>query len=294
VYSLVSAPVLGFDLVRLGGGAATAEILLRSLRLTSADLAVVAAELPGDDVRGRLWLDVADAAHRLPSLRAATAPAQLLDIVTSAPIGNLDALLRLLRHDIMAWTWTGGPPTSQDPVAERATAVLCDAAAATYLGDVLAAPARRRLAGAWVAAMRRLPALAPVDLGPHHPAAGALLDLVGTARPADAGRLVRAADAGRADAAAWSTAVHSASWAAYLAGRVNTAATAQLLLVQAVDSGDIPRADRAGGVWNLLSGAMHALVVRDLLDAATAHRLLTPVVAALGAGWLTGWPRAER
>jgi hypothetical protein len=292
VYSLISAPVLGFDLARLGGGAATAEILLRALRLTTADLPVLAAELPGDDVRARLWLDVADATHRLPSLRDATGPAQLLEVVTSAPIGNLDALLRLLRHDIMGWTWTGGPPARQGRIAERATAVLCDAAAATYLREVLAAPARRRLAAAWVTAMRRLPALAPVDLGPHHQAASALLDLVGTVGPADAVRLARSAGATRDTSAAWSGAVHSASWAAYLSGRIQTAATAQLLLVQAVDSGDIPRADRAGGVWNLLSGAMQGLVVRDLLDTATAHRLLSPAVAALGAGWLAGRPRA--
>ena len=45
-------------------------------------------------------------------------------------------------------------------------------------------------------------------------------------------------------------------------------------------------ADRAGGVWNMLSGAVQALVVRDLLDTATAHRLLAPVVAALGPAWL--------
>jgi hypothetical protein len=59
-----------------------------------------------------------------------------------------------------------------------------------------------------------------------------------------------------------------------------------MLLVQAVDTAAIPLADRAGGVWNMLSGAVQALVVRDLLDTATAHRLLAPVVAALGPSWL--------
>jgi hypothetical protein len=80
--------------------------------------------------------------------------------------------------------------------------------------------------------------------------------------------------------------VHSASWAAYLSDRVRTAAAAQMLLVQAIDTAAIPLADRAGGVWNMLSGAVQALVVRDLLDTATAHRLLAPVVAALGPAWL--------
>jgi hypothetical protein len=44
---------------------------------------------------------------------------------------------------------------------------------------------------------------------------------------------------------------------------------------------------RAGGVWNILSGGIQALVVRDVLDTPTAHRLLAPVLAALGPGWLT-------
>ena len=83
--------------------------------------------------------------------------------------------------------------------------------------------------------------------------------------------------------------MHSASWAAYLSDRVRTAAAAQMLLVQAIDTAAIPLADRAGGVWNMLSGAVQALVVRDLLDTSTAHRLLAPVVAALGSSarrWL--------
>ena len=36
MYSLVSAPVLGFDLTRLSGGSATAEVMLRGLRLQAA------------------------------------------------------------------------------------------------------------------------------------------------------------------------------------------------------------------------------------------------------------------
>jgi hypothetical protein len=98
--------------------------------------------------------------------------------------------------------------------------------------------------------------------------------------------LVTSAEDARRNAGGWSPAVHSASWAAYLSDRVRTAAAAQMLLVQAVDTAAIPLADRAGGVWNMLSGAVQALVVRDLLDTSTAHRLLAPVVAALGPAWL--------
>jgi hypothetical protein len=107
------------------------------------------------------------------------------------------------------------------------------------------------------------------------------LDRVRAAAPADLGRLASAADRlrGRAD---WATAMHSASWAVYLAGRVRCAAAAQLHLVQALHDARVPVGDLAGGGWNALSGAVQALVVRDLLDIATSHRLLEPYLAAFG------------
>lgn len=292
MYSLVSAPVLGFDLTRLDGGSATAEVLLRALVLTSEDLPILASFLPGGDQRAELWLDVEGAAARLPSVRnlgefADTAKA--LGLVEQAPIGTVDSLLRLVRHDVLAWTWTGSGATArQSDTAGAATALLCDAAVGAYLRDLLPALTRRRLGAGWVAATRRLPPGVSIDLGPHHFAVSALLDRLRTLRPEDAARLARAADdSRRTGATGWAGAVHSASWAAFLSDRIRTAAAAQLLLVQALDNGVVPIADRAGGVWNLLSGAAQALVVRDLLDTATAHRLLAPVIAVLGPAWLT-------
>ena len=46
MYSLVSAPVLGFDLTRLGGGSATAEVMLRALR------GLLHPSIPPEDVVG--------------------------------------------------------------------------------------------------------------------------------------------------------------------------------------------------------------------------------------------------
>jgi len=43
----------------------------------------------------------------------------------------------------------------------------------------------------------------------------------------------------------------------------------------------VPVADRASGCWNLLSGAVQALMMRDVLDSAMLHRLLDPVVTGL-------------
>ncbi|HET6480361.1 MAG TPA: hypothetical protein VFG35_10035 [Actinoplanes sp.] len=289
MYSLVSAPVLGFDLSRLTGGSATAEVLLRGLRLQAADLPVLAERLPDEDVRGPLWVEVESAARRMPSLKALNKddPAGSLALVERAPIGTVDSLLTCLRYDVMAWTWIGaGRDARQSDDAAAATALICDAAVASYLREVLDADTRRGLGAGWVAAMRRLPPGPPIDLGPHHYAVSALLDRLRSLRSSDLTRLTASSEDARRNAGGWSPAVHSASWAAYLSDRVRTAAAAQMLLVQAVDSAAIPLADRAGGVWNMLSGAVQALVVRDLLDTSTAHRLLTPVVAALGPAWL--------
>jgi len=289
MYSLVSAPVLGFDLTRLSGGSATAEVVLRGLRLQGSDLPVLAERLPDEGVRGPLWVEVESAARRMPTLKGMSKddPAGSLALVERAPIGSVDALLTCLRYDVMAWTWQGtGRDAQQSETAAAATALLCDAAVASYLREVLDTESRRRLGAGWVSAMRKLPAGAPIDLGPHHYVVSALLDRLRSLRSKDLGRLVISAEDARRNAGGWSPAVHSASWAAYLSDRVRTAAAAQMLLVQAVDTAAIPLADRAGGVWNMLSGAVQALVVRDLLDTSTAHRLLAPVVAALGPAWL--------
>jgi hypothetical protein len=289
MYSLVSAPVLGFDLTRLAGGSATAEVVLRGLRLQQDDLRILAERLPDEGVRGPLWVEVESAARRMPSLKGMSKedPAGSLALVERAPIGSVDALLTCLRYDVMSWTWTGtGRDAQQTETAASATALLCDAAVASYLREVLDADTRRMLGAGWVAATRRLPTGAPIDLGPHHYTVSALLDRLRSLRSKDVSRLAASAEDARRNAGGWSPAVHSASWAAYLSDRVRTAAAAQMLLVQAVDTADIPLADRAGGVWNMLSGAVQALVVRDLLDTATAHRLLAPVVAALGPAWL--------
>jgi hypothetical protein len=289
MYSLVSAPVLGFDLTRLSGGSATADVMLRALRLQTADLSLLAERLPDEGVRGPLWVEVESAARRMPSLKNMSKddPAGSLALVERAPIGSVDALLTCLRYDVMSWTWQGtGRDAQQTETAAAATALLCDAAVASYLREVLDADSRRRLGAGWVAAMRKLPVGAPIDLGPHHYAVSALLDRLRSLRNSDLNRLNASAEDARRNTGGWSPAVHSASWAAYLSDRVRTAAAAQMLLVQAVDTAAIPLADRAGGVWNMLSGAVQALVVRDLLDTSTAHRLLSPVVAALGPAWL--------
>ncbi|UWZ53672.1 hypothetical protein Daura_45360 [Dactylosporangium aurantiacum] len=292
MYSLVSAPVLGFDLSRLQGGSAAADVLLRGLSLTVSDLDAVASARSDDDWdRADLWRDVDAAAQQR---RAVNADAGGLAVVERAPLGTLDGLLHCLRYDILDWTWGNRPaqatmPTPQvraprqrqSEVASKATGVLSDAAAAAYLRELLTDESRRRLSAPYAAALRALPEREH-DLGPQADELRQLLSRVGSLSPAQMRQLNKVTDTSRPGLTDWAPAVHSASWAVFLSGRVRAGAAAQLLLVQALDRAGVPVSDRAGGVWNLLSGAVQALMVRDLLDSATARRLLDPYFTAMG------------
>lgn len=284
MYSLVSAPVLGFDLTRLDGGAATAEILSRALSLVPADLDVLARHLPGDDVRDLLWRDVDAATMLRPTIAglAGQEPSGALAQLERAPIGTADTLLRCVRQDILDWTWNKtGAAWTQDDTTVRATAVVCDAVMATYLRELLPTDTRRRLAVGWLMASRELPSRS-LDLGPQHGAVTALCRSVETIGATGLDRLRTATDRARPGTTSWSQAVHTVSWAVHTADRVRASAAAQLRLVQAVDAAGIPMADRAAGVWNLLSGAVHALTVSDLVEDALLERLLDPCLTALG------------
>jgi hypothetical protein len=287
MYSLVSAPVLGFDLTRLEGGSAAAAVLLRALTITESDITAAAATASGTGDRAGAWQDVESAAEQRRVLRGQTAAleagagelATALAVLERTPLGTVDGLLHCVRHDVLDWTWS--KPTSQTEAAAYVSGVLSDAVAAAYLHELLPAETRHVLSAPWAAVVRTLPER-PADLGPQRVAIGNLVDRVASLSGAEIARLGRAADRARSAIADWAPAVHSASWAVFLAGRVRSGASAQLLLVRAIDHAGIPVADRAGGVWNLLSGAVQALMVRDLLDSPTAARLLDPYHAALG------------
>jgi hypothetical protein len=301
MYSLVSAPVLGFDLTRLQGGSAVADVMLRALSLTDSDLEILSNTRLDNWDRLTLWQEVDEAARQRQGVRELTADStdadRTLTLLERAPIGTVDGLLHCVRHDVLDWTWKStGPGPEQDENATRATSVVCDAVVAAYLRELLAAPSRRRLAGGWLAAARWLP-VRPVHLGPQHDPIMRLIARIRTVHPARTGRLAKAAEVTRRGISDWAPAVHAASWAVYLAGRVREAAAAQFLLVQAIDDAGIPVADRAGGVWNLLSGAVQAMMVRDMLGAETVQRLVEPCLGALGAAGLPsqpGAPQAER
>lgn len=303
MYSLVSAPVLGFDLTRLDGGAAAADVLLRALTVAADDLPVIAAAQPDEWSRVGHWLDVDSAARTRRRVSAAAtsgpvktagggagesaseAAANLADTLAAlerAPIGTVDGLIHLVRHDIFDWTWRRhAAGLAQVKPADKAVAVVCDAAAAAYLWEMLPDGTRRELDAPWRTALVTLPRRT-VDLGPEATAVNALIERVAALSPQLVRKLGIASGKARPALADWAAAVHSASWSVFVAGRVRASAAAQLMLVQAVENAGVPVADRAGGVWNLLSGAVQALVVRDVLDGPTLYRLLDPVVSVLG------------
>jgi hypothetical protein len=285
VYTLISAPVLGFDLTRMDGGAATAELLEAMLGVPAGGWAAVAGRVPPESPA---LAEARETAVRLAELRPSVRDlgdgdtASAVTLLQRAPIGNVAALVACLRNDVLV-------PDGDGPAPESVAALAEDAVCATYLRELLTDADRRELARGWLAVRRHLP-VAPTDLGPQHAAIHRLLGTIRSLPPGGVRALAAAADRIRADGSsggtAWATAMHSLTWAVHLSGRVRAAATVQLRLVQAVDLAGVPVADRAAGVWNLLSGAAQALVVRDLADGDSAAELLSPAVSALGAGWL--------
>ncbi len=294
MYSLISTPVLGFDLTRMGSGAATAELLETMLAVPAGGWAAATGRLPDETPSLAAARETAlRAAAGRPSIRdlpgATTGddPVATVALLEQAPIGSLDGLLHCLRTDVLVPGRDGpaGQRHAATPPPEPVVTMAADALCATYLRDLLTESDRRELATGWLAVRRHLPAV-PVDVGPQHGPIRRLLEAVRSLRPGGLPALAEAAGRMRALGGDWAGAMHSLTWAVHMSGRIRAAATVQLRLVQAVDLAGIPVADRACGVWNLLSGAAQALVVRDLADTDSAAELLSPAVPALGASWL--------
>jgi hypothetical protein len=279
-YSLVSAPTLGFDLVRLPAGRQVADVLLTGLGADADTLRRLAAAHPaaGRPEAERAALAVrARRAHELaaagvPQLRDLTGPgatdgdrsARLVTLLERGTIGSTPALERLLRDDVL------GPehPVVADlssAVTTPAADILADAATGWWAAEALDATVRQELTGPYAAVAAWEPCPRP-DLGPAGPALGQLLEELRHLDGAGRRRWRLAVDAGRAQRRPWAAAMHGAAWAAHVSGRTRTLAAAQLLTVSAfVDAGFSPR-DGAEGVWNALAGCVQGLAMADLLD----------------------------
>ncbi|WP_146149419.1 hypothetical protein [Kineococcus rhizosphaerae] len=302
----MSSPVLGFDLVRLRDGDSAAEVLLRALECGPREIAVLAAR-HDPQARASAWETVRRAVDNLPQITdvlhqvanglkhddfadevsGARVEDGVVRVLQTSTIADADALVRLVHHDVFDWTWStplAGGPRLRTEDAGRAADVLADAAVSAYLGDRLPDHVRRVLAHPYLQAVRDLAPLPeqPAGLGPEQAGVARVLDTLRRLDGTDRACLRAVAAGGRPSAGEWASAVHDASWAVHLSDRVRTAAAAQLLAVRAFRAGGLDAADGANGLWNVVSGVVHAEVVADLLSSDARAVLLRPWEAAFG------------
>ncbi len=289
MYTLLGASVLGFDLVRRVGGGAVASLLVDAMALTPEHVPVLAAARPlglltTDD---RLELERATersplsaALGRMSALVEAGRVSDALRLIERAPMAGLAELLTCVRNEVFDWTWVGAGETRSRPAdAADAVAVVCDAVTAAYHPTTLGGGLARQLIEPWATAQAALPARR-ADLGPAQDELDALLAGLAMLDREGHARLLEAAVEARSKGG-WAQAMHSASWAVHLAGRVRPSASAQLRAVRVLSDADVSVTDAAAGTWNVVSGAVQATVVRDLLDDASAALLLGPVARVL-------------
>ncbi|HEX3005189.1 MAG TPA: hypothetical protein VHO27_13335 [Angustibacter sp.] len=295
-YSLVNASALGFDLVRLPGGPNVAEVVVRAMDADESALQELANAHPGP-CRTSCWDAAVAAATARPPMRAALelaaeaidlaaagdqrASQELVTRLGAAPLGDLQALDRFVRRDVLDWTWETAGDVALQRLRDRLAAdVLVDAATSAYCAQLLDDDDRRHLAAPYLTATRQ--AGAAPDAGGAGEAVAAVLHEITTWDESDRAEWRSAVDLLRTGQGAWTAAMHEAGWAAHLAGRTRTAARVQMLAVTAFRGAGFSGSDAAHGSWNALSGVLQALVVIDLLGDDETSTLLAPWHLARG------------
>ena len=285
-YSLVGSSTIGFDLTRSPGGERVAVVLRVALAAGPPELDRLALVHPGDSARDG-WLrartphtdDLWQVGTALGAAGAALEGAAggdttLLRKLETSRIGDAAAVDRLVRRDLLDWTWiSSGPLSAQDPVASRAADVLSDAAVAAFLHTALPNTLRRAMTSPFLAA--GLPLLdEPTGTGSED--VDTFLGLVAAADEAVRHAWRTTVERHRHRTAEWAPAMHDATWALAVSDRLRSGADAQLAASIAFRRAGFTTQDAAYGVWNALSGVVQATVVADLLPATTAEVLLRP------------------
>lgn len=287
MYTLLGAPLLGFDLARRAGGADVADIVRTALALDHDRLAEVGA---GYDERTVGWLERArgsvpdERGGRLASALRDTARLvddgrvqEALRRLETASVAGLPELLALVRDEVFAWTRVADDGTRPEAL-RRGVAVTCDAVVAAWHAATLSPSFAAQLADPYRRVAARLP---HPSLGPRSRVVVEALGRVAVAGRREREDLAAAAERAR-QRGAWGPAMHSATWAVHLSGRDRAAAAAQMDAVRALASAGVSAGEAAAGTWNLVSGACQALVVGDLVDTPTFRRLVDPLTEALG------------
>lgn len=284
-YSVVGAPALAFDLARLPGGDQVSGVLRSTLVAAPDDLEQLAACHPGATTRST-WLRVRDEATTggrlgevLPLAGAAIDEAaggetMLLRRLESGLLGDAQALDRMIRRELLDWTWVhSGSMAVQDPIAAEAADVLADAALGGYLRDQLPGDARRAMA---VPFLRAGVPSRDATVATGIPAVDEVLTVLGGADEAARRRWRAVVDEQRGRTGQWAPAMHQATWALSLTQRLRLACDAQLAGVIAFHRAGFCARDAAYGVWNALSGVLQASAVGDLLPGPETDVLLQP------------------
>ncbi len=287
-YSLVGAATLGFDLARLPQGEQVAHVVRAALRCTVQDLERLAHRHPGR-TRDDRWQQVRSSgapgpmAAALPlvdhALQRAVAgdpgSSALLQRLEEAVLGNVDALDRMIRCEVLDWTWLhSGDLAVQDPVAALAADVLVDAAASAFCSESAPRPLRRMMATPYLLARAGLSHDVDAAELTGHAAVDALLDRVRAAGARERDTWRAAVDDLRPGTAGWAPAMHQATWALSLADRLRLATDSQMAAVAAFRAAGFTGRDAAHGVWNALSGAVAATAASDLLPSAEHDQLM--------------------
>ncbi|WP_119700363.1 hypothetical protein [Quadrisphaera granulorum] len=258
--------------------------------------------------------ELAEQAPKLSEMNpVATAPAEgptgeqvrlaaLAEHLRSSMVGSAASLERLIREqalDPADPSWPTDHPDGPDGAAlDRALAadVLADAAVAAYAARQLPRLLRRRLSEPYERAVAgAVPGTFDVAPDPAVPWGPALSELLVSLRELDAAgrqRWRRAVEAGRAhgrgaagagaEQRSWTLAMHDACWAAHTSGRIEAAAAAQMLAVQAFLDGGFTPDDGATGAWNAVAGCVQAALVGDLLGEESLEVLSRPWTVVTG------------
>lgn len=284
-YSVIGGPALGFDLARLPGGHQVAGVLRAALAAGPEDLEWLADFHPGPGEREEWRRVCAQPSAETPTMssalplagaavdQAVAGETALLRRLETGLLGDVTALDRLLRRELLDWTWLeSGSIAVQDPVASLAADVLADAAVSAYLRDQLSDDVRRAMAAPFVRSRLGLRDELEVGL----PDVDARLAVLAGADAEVRETWRGVVDGLRVHTAQWAPAMHQATWALSLADRLRLACDAQLAAVIAFERADFGARDAAYGVWNAWSGVVQAGSVSDLLAVADAEVLLRP------------------
>ena len=296
-YGLVSSPVVGFDLVRHPHGPQVALVLRYAVGAGAEHVRALAGardaagDLPGAAVLARHHAERSPGEDSAALVRVAlqagdaVAARSLLEV---GPVGGLADVLALVHDRVVPQCW--GRPTLLHAPGEGADVLDDDERAGA--AEAVAAALVRAWTGApppadgdpFRAAVTAAPAT-PAPLGPAAPRVRDALARLASATPGQLDRLRRAGEpaAGSPPPApgAWARAVHGVSAALEAAGRTEAAACVQLEAVGAARLAGLDAPAAAGGAWQVVSGALHALCAGGA--GASARSLLEPWERALGA-----------